>query len=587
MSPLSDRVSSSEDCSSENSNSSSSTGSSSLDSSPGQVPNSSIPDPHPVNQVPGETFVGRDDPVDDEPGPYDPEHETRDGWEERLHAADYFPLPTFYVLDIPSRVSKIALNKIRRRLPDGYTLLYEPNWPNIVEPHREDRIGFHTISLDAGIVFPPRPLLTEVCHAFRILPGQITPNAHRYLHSFINICTHLKIFRSLRLFLFCFEVLPGGAGCEGFVFFKARTGRKFISEVPQSNRGWKEKFVFIEFPPFFTPLAGLKWNDHLLDQEYAAPASSPDLEANLEILMRGDPQTGRIFHQGSWVWRVESGGEDMEFEEFAIPDDQPAGETGGSEANPARTFPVNPETVEILDEDEPQDNRSKGKEKEKAGRRVKKVATTHPSYARKRARSDPEPASQTIEEAFVNLGLRLKEKGEIGPHAVEQLGMGFPSEIARLRKEKEEMNLILKNQADELIRLSSMAGTMKAEIYQLKEENGRLMDEVSEANREMAEKEETFPGRAAAWVEENKADAARVMTATPEATMESFKFLYREPEGRKMITAIGSFGFKSGQKKDRIASHRVLLKRDPGFSAASYGLAPIPEEEPTPPFPLE
>ncbi|VFQ70034.1 unnamed protein product [Cuscuta campestris] len=398
MSSSSDRISSSEDCSSKDSNSSSSTGSSSPESTPGQVPNSSIPDPHPVNQVPGETFVGRDDPVGDEPGPYDPEHETRDAWEERLHAAGYFPLPTFYVLDIPSRVSKIALNKIRRRLPDGYTLLYEPNWPNIVEPHREDRIGFHTISLDAGIVFPLRPLLTEVCHAFGILP------------------------------------------------------------------------------------AGLKWNDHLLDQEYAAPASSPDLEANLEILMRGDPQTGRIFHQGSWVWRVESGGEgtsqaqeaagrgvpspgntaeaegqnhpDMEFEEFAIPDDQPTGETEGSQANPARTFPVNPETVEILDEDEPQDNRSKGKEKEKAGRRVKKVATTHPSYARKRARSDPEPASQTIEEAFVNLGLRLKEKGEIGPHAVEQLGMGSPSEIARLRKEKEEMNLILKNQADELIRLS-------------------------------------------------------------------------------------------------------------------------------------
>ncbi|VFR00766.1 unnamed protein product [Cuscuta campestris] len=426
--------------------------------------------------MPGETFVGRDDPVDDEPGPYDPEHETRDAWEERLHAAGYFPLPTFYVLDIPSRVSKIALNKIRRRLPDGYTLLYEPNWPNIVEPHREDRIGFHTISLDAGIVFPLRPLLTEVCHSFGILPGQITPNAHRYLHSFVNICTHLKIFPSLRLFLFCFEVLPGGAGCEGFVFFKARTGRKFISEVPQGNRGWKEKFVFIEFPPFFTPLAGLKWNDHLLDQEYAAPASSPDLEASLEILMRGDPQTGRIFHQGSWA-------------------------------------------------------------------------------------------------------------GEIGPHTTDRLGMSSPSEVERLKKEKEEMALILRSQADELIRLSGLAGAMKIEIFQLKEENGRLLDEVAEAKREVAEKEETFPGRAAAWVEENKAEAARVMTATPETTMESFRLLYREPEGKKMITAIGSFGFKSGQKKDRIASHRVLLRRDPNFSAAFYGLAPIPEEEPTPPSP--
>ncbi|VFQ86120.1 unnamed protein product, partial [Cuscuta campestris] len=436
MSPLSDRVSSSEDCSSENSNSSSSTGSSSLDSSPGQVPQSSIPDPHPVNQMPGETFVGRDDPVDDEPGPYDPEHETRDAWEARLHAAGYFPLPTFYVLDIPSRVSKIALNKIRRRLPDGYTLLYEPNWPNIVEPHREDRIGFHTISLDAGIGFPPRPLLTEVCHAFRILPGQITPNAHRYLHSFVNICTHLKIFPSLRLFLFCFEVLPGGAGCEGFVFFKARTGRKFISEVPQSNRGWKEKFVFIEFPPFFTPLASLKWNDHLLDQEYAAPASSPDLEANLEILMRGDPQTGRIFHQGSWVWRVESGGEGTSQAQEA------AGHGVPSPGNTAEAEGQNhPETVEIHDLDEPEDDRSKGKGKEKTGRRIKKVATTHPSFAKKRQRGDSEPAGQSIEEAFINLGLRLKEAGEIGPLSADRLGLGSSSEFARLKKEKEEMAL--------------------------------------------------------------------------------------------------------------------------------------------------
>ncbi|VFQ98355.1 unnamed protein product [Cuscuta campestris] len=489
--------------------------------------------------MPGQVATERDGPVDDEPGPYDPENETRDAWEERLHAAGYFPLPTFYVLDIPSHVSKIALNKIRRRLPDGYTLLYEPNWPNIVEPHREDRIGFHTISLGAGIVFPLRPLLTEVCHAFRILPGQIIPNAHRYLHSFVNICSHHKIEPSLRLFLFCFEVLPGGTGCEGFVYFKGRTGRKFISDVPQSNRGWKEKFVFIEFPPFVTPLAGLKWNDHLLNHEYATPTTSPDLEASLEILLHGDPLTGRKYNYGSWVWRVESGGEgtsqahdaagrgvpspgntaeaegnshpDMEFEEYVMPEDKPEGETGGSQIGAAKTFTVQPETVEVhdLDDDEPPTDRSKEKGKEKTGRRQKKVATTHPSYAKKRTRSDSEPASQTIEDAFVNLGLRLKEKGEIGPYAAEQLGMGSPSEVAWLKKEKEELALILKSQGDELIRLSGMAGTMKAENSQLKEENGRLMDEVSEAKREMAEKEETFPGRAAAWVEENKADAAR------------------------------------------------------------------------------
>ncbi|VFQ89889.1 unnamed protein product [Cuscuta campestris] len=369
-------------------------------------------------------------------------------------------------------------------------------------------------------------------------------------------------------------VLPGGTGCESFLFFKGRTGRKFISDVPQSNRGWKEKFVFIEFPPYVTPLANLKWNDHLLNHEYTVPASSPDLEASLKILLRGDPFTGRKFHYESWVWRIQLGGEgtsqaheaaghgvpspgntaeaegqnhqvfaDMEFD---IPDDQPMGETGDSQAASAKTFTVQPETMEIHDEDEPHDDRSKGKGKEKAGKRTKKVATTHPSYAKKRARSDSDPASQTIEEAFINLGVRLQEAG-----------------------------------------LSGMAGTMRAEITQLKEENCRLLDEVSGVKQEMTQKEDDFPGRAAAWVKENKAEAARAMTASPEATMESFRLLDREPEGKKMITAIGSFGFKSGQKKDRAASHRILKKRDPDFTVASYGLAPIPEEEPTPPFPLD
>ncbi|VFQ72897.1 unnamed protein product [Cuscuta campestris] len=331
--------------------------------------------------------------------------------------------------------------------------------------------------------------------------------------------------------------------------------------------------------------------------------------------MRGDPLTGRVFYYGSWVWRVEPGGEgtsqahkaagrgvpspgntaeaegqnhpDMEFEEFAIPDDQPAGEAGGSQAGTAKTFTVEQETVEVHDLDEPEDDRSKEKGKEKIGQWIKKVATTHPSFAKKRQRADSDMGSQTIEEAFVNLGLRLREVGEIGPLTADRLGLGSPLELARLKKEKEEMALILKSQADELTRLSGLAGSMKAEISQLKEENGRLMDKVSEVKQEMAKKDGDFPGLAAAWVEENKAEAARVMTATPETTMESFRLLYREPEGRKMITAIGSFGFKSGQKKDRIASHRVLLRRDPDFSAASYGLTPIPEEDPTPPFPLE
>ncbi|VFQ78658.1 unnamed protein product [Cuscuta campestris] len=105
----------------------------------------------------------------------------------------------------------------------------------------------------------------------------------------------------------------------------------------------------------------------------------------------------------------------MEFEEFAIPDDQPAGETGGSQGASAKTFTVQLEIVEIHDEEEPEDDRSKGKGKEKADRRTKKVTTTHPSFSKKRQRADPNTASQSVEEAFIYVGLKLKEVGKIEP----------------------------------------------------------------------------------------------------------------------------------------------------------------------------
>ncbi|VFQ79084.1 unnamed protein product [Cuscuta campestris] len=192
----------------ESSTSSSSTRSSLSGSKPWSVPNTTVPEPQPVNQLPGQVFQERDEPVDDEPAPYDPDNESYEELVNRLEAASYFPLPTSYPSDIYPHVSKIAQNKARRNLPEEYVLEFDPRWPNIIEPHRDDRIGFHIISLESGTVFPLCPLLVELCQCFKILPGQITPNAHRFLNAFVNICVELKIDPSLRLFLFLFEVLP-------------------------------------------------------------------------------------------------------------------------------------------------------------------------------------------------------------------------------------------------------------------------------------------------------------------------------------------------------------------------------------------
>ncbi|VFQ81449.1 unnamed protein product [Cuscuta campestris] len=598
--------------------SSSSTGSSSPIPQPWSIPNPRIPEPRPVNQMPGHIFAGMEEPVSDEPAPYDPDNETRDQWVERLDAAGYSPLPTSFVIDIYPHVSKIALNKARRNLPVGYVLEYDGNWPNIIEPHREDRIGFHIASLESGTVFPLRPLLVELCHCFRILPGQITPNAHRLLNSFANICTHLRIDPSLRLFLYMFEVRPGKPGCEGFVYFKGRNNRKFIFELPQSNRSWKEKFVFIKFPPSVTPLAGLKWSDHLLKHQFTEPPTTPDLEESREQLLKGDPNTGQMYHYGGWVWRVQPGDEgtsqaheaagrggpspgntaeaggpshpDMNFRAFNMPKT-----TGGSSSAAAKNKPVQPETVVIHDnEEDPQTggidpsedapvnaspNKGKGK------KRVKHAATTHPSS--KKRRGEHSPVKESMEELWVKMTLKLKEMGEVGPEILEQLTEDSPSRSAQLEEKlkrteahNRELQELTGRQLDELANLARMAGEADAEILRLKEENLKLMEDLEL-------KERVFPGRAKQWVGENLEGTTRVITSTPETTMEAFKFIYREEQGKEMITQIGSYGFMSGQKRDREATHAVLTERDPAFSAEAYGLAPIPEEEPEPPFPLQ
>ncbi|VFQ83385.1 unnamed protein product [Cuscuta campestris] len=512
---------------------SSSTGSSSPARGPRSIPNPNVPDPRPVNQMPGQIFQERDAPVEDEPAPYDPENESYEEWEDRLEAAGYSPLHSSYPLDIPPRVSKIAQNKARRNLPAGYVLEYDPNWLNIIEPHRVDRVGFHIVSLESGTVFPLRPLLVELCHCFKILPGQITPNAHRFLNAFVNICVELKIDPSLRLFLYLFEVLPGKSGCDGYVYFRGRTGRQFISDLPQSNRQWKERFVFIKFPDV-SPLAGIRWNDHILKSQYTEPATAPDLEESLEKLLQGDPFTGQMFHYGAWIWRIQPGGRgtpqaheaaghgvpspgntaeaggpshpDMNFRAYNMPKT-----TSGSSSAATNTGLGQPEIVEIHDEEEtpqtggadqsgkapvnPSPNKGKGK------KRVKHVATAHPSS--KKRRGEHSPVKESMEELWVKVTLKLREMGEVTPETLENLALDSSSrslqleeKLKRVETHNRELQDLIARQLDEVSHFSAIAEGAKAETLRLKEENLKLMEDLELKERE-------FPGRAKQWVGEN------------------------------------------------------------------------------------
>ncbi|VFQ82609.1 unnamed protein product [Cuscuta campestris] len=304
-----------------------------------------------------------------------------------------------------------------------------PN-PNIPEPQPVNRMPGQVFAERVELVSDkPAPYDPDNETRDQWVERQITPNAHQLLNAFMNICVELKIDPSLRLFLFLFEVLPGKSGCDGYVYFRGRNGRQFISDLPQSNRQWKEKFVFIRFPTD-SPLAGIRWNDHILKPENTEPATAPDLEESLGKLLQGDPFTGQMFHYGAWIWRIQLGGKGTPRAHGAAGHGVPtpgntaeAGaqatqKTGSSSSATAKNKPVQPETVVIHDKEEdpqtkgidqsgnaavnPSPNKGKGK------KRVKHAATTHPSS--KKRRGEHSPVNESMEKLWVKMTLKLREQ---------------------------------------------------------------------------------------------------------------------------------------------------------------------------------
>ncbi|VFQ89707.1 unnamed protein product, partial [Cuscuta campestris] len=125
----------------------------------------------------------------------------------------------------------------------------------------------------------------------------------------------------------------------------------------------------------------------------------------------------------------------------------------------------------------------------------------------------------------------------------------------------------------------------------LEEERNRkvaeLEDALGQAEESARAKEEAFPTSAADWAARHHTEVARSILTTPAETMDFFQVMYQEPEGKRMITEIGSYGFQCGQKDERSLLYARLQKRDPSFDPAKMKLPPLYKEEPAPPFPLQ
>ncbi|VFQ87044.1 unnamed protein product [Cuscuta campestris] len=219
----------------------------------------------------------------------------------------------------------------------------------------------------------------------------------------------------------------------------------------------------------------------------------------------------------------------------------------------------------------------KGSQKSSKGDKKKKVRL-----------SDRE--GESIEEAFLSLAKKLSKAGVIS----EEIGQSLlepKDQISQLTLLLDSAKLEINDRAEREKRLEEELREERARFALLEEEGKRkvaeLKDALGQAEEAARSKEEAFPTEAAAWAACHHLEVARSILTTPEETMDFFKTMYKEPEGRRMITEIGSYGFQCGQKEERSLLYARLQKRDPSFDPAKMKLPALYKEEPAPPFPLE
>ncbi|VFQ73256.1 unnamed protein product [Cuscuta campestris] len=224
-------------------------------------------------------------------------------------------------------------------------------------------------------------------------------------------------------------------------------------------------------------------------------------------------------------------------------------------------------------------HKRKGSHKTSKGERKKKVRL-----------SDLE--GESIEVTFLSLAQKLSKVGILS----EEVGRS----IFEPKDQVSELTLLLDSAKieinDRVEREKKLEEDLMAERARLEEERAKLVeakrkvaeleDVLAQAEETARSKEQSFPDEAARWAAGHHIETARSILVGPEETMAFFKTMYKEPEGKKMITDIGSYGFQCGQKDERSLLYTRLQKRDPSFDPAKMKLPPLYKEEPAPPFPL-
>ncbi|VFQ94935.1 unnamed protein product [Cuscuta campestris] len=197
-----------------------------------------------------------------------------------------------------SVMQKAQIHEVRNLMPEGYQLTYPATWKSIISLDVGTSIGIHYHSIKDLGEFSIHPFKVLFLETYGIMPGQLAPNGHRLIGSFINVCRFLRIPLFLRLFDHMFDVRPGSKETLGFVVVSSHQGRAFLCGLPPSNKKWKDKYASIKFPPAAFPFAQNVWGKRMKRQ--VKPAEADDLVAWEATLRAEDASTRSLYHVGKW-----------------------------------------------------------------------------------------------------------------------------------------------------------------------------------------------------------------------------------------------------------------------------------------------
>ncbi|VFQ68975.1 unnamed protein product [Cuscuta campestris] len=355
-----------------------------------------------------------------------------------------------------------------------------------------------------------------------------------------------------------YEVLPGTSNCPGFVYFHSRNKRSFVTGVPPSHKRWKKRFVFVEFPPDQFPFSNPEWADRVIKPERVHPEPTKDLEDACEKLLKGDPMTGKPYAYGGWVFRLPNpdGGESATHDAEDDRANSPDGHAEASSPHPDMNF--NRMTTIIEDDDDDvqvlHSNRSPlsnppssphfpGMDGATSARcspiheqsqKLKSPSARHHSES---DRANPPKAGVISEE----IGQTIKEKDQVSQLTLllDSAKLEINDRAERERRLEEELKEERARLEEERIKLEEE----RAKLVEEKRKVAELEDALGQAKESARAKEKSFPDDAATWASCHHAEVARSILTNPEDTMDFFKVMYKEPEGKKMITDVGSYGF--------------------------------------------